>query len=54
MASMSALRGDNITEPSANTPWYHGPTLIGYLETVEIADEDQRDGPAVDLVAGER
>jgi bifunctional enzyme CysN/CysC len=38
---MSALRGDNITEPSPNTPWYHGPTLIGYLETVEIADEDQ-------------
>ncbi|MBW8826930.1 MAG: sulfate adenylyltransferase subunit CysN [Acidobacteria bacterium] len=36
---MSALKGDNITEPSANTPWYHGPTLIGYLETVEIADE---------------
>jgi bifunctional enzyme CysN/CysC len=33
---MSALRGDNITEPSANTPWYHGPTLIGYLETVPI------------------
>src|SRR6478735_7352329 len=36
---MSALRGDNITEPSPATPWYHGPTLIGYLETVEIADE---------------
>ena len=32
---MSALRGDNITEPSANTPWYDGPTLIGYLETVD-------------------
>jgi bifunctional enzyme CysN/CysC len=38
---MSALRGDNITEPSINTPWYHGPTLIGYLETVEIADDEQ-------------
>src|SRR6201990_1140009 len=23
---MSALRGDNITEPSAQTPWYEGPT----------------------------
>jgi bifunctional enzyme CysN/CysC len=33
---MSALRGDNITEPSTNTPWYHGPTLIGYLETVPV------------------
>jgi bifunctional enzyme CysN/CysC len=35
---VSGLRGDNITEPSANTPWYHGPTLMGYLETVEIED----------------
>ncbi|MBL7496719.1 sulfate adenylyltransferase subunit CysN [Frankia sp. CNm7] len=36
---MSALRGDNITEPSPNTPWYTGPTLIGHLEAVEVADE---------------
>ncbi len=35
---MSALRGDNITEPSPHTPWYHGPTLIGYLETVHVAE----------------
>ena len=35
---LSALRGDNITAPSANTPWYIGPTLVGFLETVEIAD----------------
>ena len=41
---MSALRGDNITEPSPNTPWYHGPTFIGHLETVEIHDALQ-DGP---------
>ena len=27
---MSALRGDNITEPSPHTPWFHGPTLLGY------------------------
>ncbi|MBP0631108.1 MULTISPECIES: sulfate adenylyltransferase subunit CysN [unclassified Cupriavidus] len=33
---MSALRGDNITAPSANTPWYQGPTLMQYLETVPI------------------
>ncbi|HQV56495.1 MAG TPA: adenylyl-sulfate kinase, partial [Ilumatobacteraceae bacterium] len=33
---ISALRGDNITEPSSATPWYQGPTLIGHLETVEI------------------
>jgi len=32
---VSALRGDNITAPSRNTPWYSGPTLMGYLETVQ-------------------
>ena len=38
---MSALKGDNITDPSSHTPWYHGPTLMGYLETVEIEDRLQ-------------
>jgi bifunctional enzyme CysN/CysC len=32
---ISALKGDNITQRSAHTPWYTGPTLMGYLETVE-------------------
>ncbi len=32
---ISALKGDNITQRSAHTPWYPGPTLMGYLETVE-------------------
>ena len=36
---ISALRGDNITEPSSNTPWYGGPTLIDHLESIEIADD---------------
>jgi bifunctional enzyme CysN/CysC len=36
---MSALQGDNITEPSNNMPWYHGTTLMGYLETVQVDDE---------------
>ena len=35
---MSALKGDNIVEPSPHTSWYHGPTLIGHLETVEIEE----------------
>jgi bifunctional enzyme CysN/CysC len=35
---MSALKGDNIVEPSPHTPWYHGPTLVAHLETVEIQD----------------
>ncbi|MCW2713925.1 MAG: sulfate adenylyltransferase, large subunit [Frankiales bacterium] len=41
---MSALRGDNITERSAHTPWYSGPTLMDYLETVEVED-DRQAGP---------
>lgn len=36
---LSALKGDNITRRSANTPWYSGPTLMGYLETVENASQ---------------
>lgn len=38
---VSALNGDNITERSANTPWYTGPTLMGHLETVQIDDRSQ-------------
>ena len=34
---LSALQGDNVIERSARTSWYAGPTLLGYLETVEIA-----------------
>ena len=41
---LSALRGDNVTARSANTPWYDGPTLLRYLETVEAGDDAQR-GP---------
>ena len=33
---LSALQGDNVIERSWRTPWYSGPTLLGYLETVEI------------------
>ncbi|MFC5067541.1 sulfate adenylyltransferase subunit CysN [Flaviflagellibacter deserti] len=33
---LSARFGDNVTERSANTPWYRGPSLIQHLETVEI------------------
>ena len=34
---LSALKDDNITQRSANTPWYAGPTLMGCLETVKVA-----------------
>ena len=41
---ISALRGDNVVEPGANMPWYDGPPLITYLETVE-AGRDAVSGP---------
>jgi sulfate adenylyltransferase subunit 1 len=30
-----------MIEPSANTPWYDGPTLMSYLENVQIEGEDR-------------
>jgi len=42
---MSALRGDNITELSANTPWYSGPTLMAHLEDVKVEDSADESGP---------
>ena len=32
---LSALKGDNITSRSAQTPWYQGPTLMACLETID-------------------
>ena len=32
---MSALEGDNVVERSPKTSWFNGPTLIGFLETVD-------------------
>jgi bifunctional enzyme CysN/CysC len=36
---LSARFGDNIIAPSANTPWYRGPTLLDYLETVDVQSD---------------
>ena len=33
---LSALKGDNMTARSARTPWYAGPTLMAYLETIQV------------------
>ncbi len=41
---MSALKGDNITGLSVNTPWYRGVTLMGYLENVQVEDDDANPG----------
>jgi len=34
---VSALEGDNVVAASARMPWYKGPTLLEYLETVPLA-----------------
>jgi bifunctional enzyme CysN/CysC len=36
---MSALNGENITEPSAKAPWYDGPPLMAWLEDCPVGDE---------------
>jgi bifunctional enzyme CysN/CysC len=36
---ISARYGDNITGLSDKTPWYHGPSLLDYLETIDVARE---------------
>src|SRR6266404_9112439 len=33
---LSALAGDNVVERSQNMPWYGGPALLEYVETVSI------------------
>ena len=33
---ISALRGDNVVEPSTNMPWYTGPTVLELLESFEV------------------
>ena len=32
----SGLRGDNVVARSSHTPWYEGPTLLEYLESVDM------------------
>ncbi|HYP45669.1 MAG TPA: GTP-binding protein [Propionibacteriaceae bacterium] len=32
---VSATEGDNVVIRSARTPWYDGPTVLGYLEAVD-------------------
>ena len=33
---VSALKGDNVIHPGTHLRWYHGPTLLGHLETVDV------------------
>jgi bifunctional enzyme CysN/CysC len=36
---ISALKGDNVVENSDHTPWYHGPSMLEFLETVHISSD---------------
>jgi bifunctional enzyme CysN/CysC len=38
---ISALKGDGISGPSPAMPWHRGPTLMEWLETVEVEDVRQ-------------
>ncbi|WP_136246803.1 sulfate adenylyltransferase subunit CysN [Halomonas borealis] len=41
---LSALKGDNVVNPSESMNWYEGPALLELLETVEIThDQNLRD-----------
>jgi sulfate adenylyltransferase large subunit len=41
---LSALCGDNVVERSTRMPWYQGPALLEYLETVPIAEDRYQAG----------
>ena len=38
---VSASEGDNVTKPSQHMPWYDGPTILGYLETVNVEEQEE-------------
>ncbi|MCP4310788.1 MAG: sulfate adenylyltransferase subunit CysN [Bacteroidetes bacterium] len=41
---LSALKGDNVVELSDKTPWYHGRSVLEFLETVHIhSDNNYKD-----------
>lgn len=41
---VSALEGDNIAGISQRTPWYHGQSVLGYLEEINlVADKNSID-----------
>lgn len=36
---ISALKGDNVVEKSERTPWYHGESMLEFLENVHISSD---------------
>ncbi|MCP3964808.1 MAG: sulfate adenylyltransferase subunit CysN [Lentisphaerae bacterium] len=39
---LSALEGVNVVKTSEETPWYSGPALLEYLETVDTEEENEQ------------
>jgi len=37
---VSALEGDNVVHRSSRMPWFEGPSLLEYLETIPVNDAD--------------
>jgi bifunctional enzyme CysN/CysC len=42
---VSGLRGDNVVARSEAMPWYEGPTLIEYIEGIEVDQERMQGKP---------
>jgi bifunctional enzyme CysN/CysC len=52
---ISALHGDNVVELSERTPWYAGPPLLEWLESLELSgDRPEELRLPVQLVIGDR
>ncbi len=40
---LSALKGDNVVELSGKTPWYHGESMLEFLENVHVSSDRNYD-----------
>lgn len=36
---LSALKGENVVEPTTQMPWYHGPSMLEFLESVHVSSD---------------
>ena len=36
---IAALKGENVVEPTTLMPWYHGPSMLEFLESVHISSD---------------
>ncbi len=40
---LSALKGDNVVDLSEKTPWYHGKSMLEFLESVHVSSDRNYD-----------